>query len=387
VRIAVVFDCLYPWTTGGAERIFRSYAEEWAAEGHEVTYLTRLQWPVDEPPQVPGVRVEAIAGRFELYDEQGVRRVGPALRFALALMRALATRRGSFDAVYVSALPSLNVPAAWLGLAGSRTQLITEWVEVWRLGQWVQYSGGPVGLLAWLAQALGILLSRRSVVNSQLMAGRLRSLRYRGRLFVSPGLLPDDDLDRAPRFDPPEVPRLVFAGRHIPDKRIELIPEVVARLRADGVPVTAAVVGDGPARAGAVERARELGVADVCTFPGFVDQAELDELMAGSSCLLNPSVREGYGLVVVEAAAAATPSVVVIAPDNAAAELVTDGVNGYVADGPEVGAVVRAVTAVLHGGAELRRSTRRWFDESARHGTVRNTARQLLPALVGDRAG
>ena len=387
MRIAVVFDCLYPWTMGGAERLFRGYAEEWAAQGHEVTYLTRRQWPVDEPPEVPGIRVEPITGEFELYDEQGARRVGPALRFAAALLWTLLRRRGSFDVVYVMALPSLNVPAAWLGLLGARARLITEWVEVWRHGQWVQYSGVLVGQLAWLAQALGVHLSRRSVVHSQLMAGRMRSLRYRGRLFVSPGLLPHDELERTPRFDPPETPRLVFAGRHIPDKRIELIPEVVARLRADGVPVTAVVAGDGPARAGAVERARELGVAEVCTFPGFVDQAELDELMATSSCLLNPSVREGYGLVVVEAAAAATPSVVVTAPDNAAAELVTDGVNGYVAEGPEVGALACAVTAVLQGGAELRRSTRRWFDESARHGTVRNTARQLLPALVGDRAG
>ena len=44
-----------------------------------------------------------------------------------------------------------------------------------------------------------------------------------------------------------------------------------------------------------------------------------------------PSRREGYGLVVVEACAAGTPSVVVADPDNAATELIEEGVNGFVA--------------------------------------------------------
>ena len=48
-------------------------------------------------------------------------------------------------------------------------------------------------------------------------------------------------------------------------------------------------------------------------------------------CLVLPSRREGYGLVVVEAAALGTPSVVVRGPDNAATELVEDGKNGFVA--------------------------------------------------------
>ena len=48
-------------------------------------------------------------------------------------------------------------------------------------------------------------------------------------------------------------------------------------------------------------------------------------------CLVLPSRREGYGLVVIEAAAHGTPSVVVADPDNAAVELVTEGVNGFIA--------------------------------------------------------
>ncbi len=50
--------------------------------------------------------------------------------------------------------------------------------------------------------------------------------------------------------------------------------------------------------------------------------------MRRALCLLLPSRREGYGLVVVEAAARGTPSVVVAGEDNAAIELIEEGVNG-----------------------------------------------------------
>src|SRR5215207_9062097 len=62
MRICIVYDCLFPWTYGGAERWYRNLAERLASEGHEVTYLTRLQWEPDDPPRLPGVRVIAVSG-------------------------------------------------------------------------------------------------------------------------------------------------------------------------------------------------------------------------------------------------------------------------------------------------------------------------------------
>ena len=78
-----------------------------------------------------------------------------------------------------------------------------------------------------------------------------------------------------------------------------------------------------------------------------------------------PSRREGYGLVVVEAASHGTPSVVVADPDNAAVELIEEGVNGYVAAsaGPED--LAAAMIRVHDDGEALRRSTAQWFATNA----------------------
>jgi glycosyltransferase involved in cell wall biosynthesis len=77
-----------------------------------------------------------------------------------------------------------------------------------------------------------------------------------------------------------------------------------------------------------------------------------------------PSTREGYGMIVVESAAAGVPSVVTRAPDNAAVELVEDGVNGFVAESPAD--LPEAIEKVRAAGPALRESTSRWFADNAR---------------------
>src|SRR4029079_861656 len=86
VRICLVYDCLYPYTVGGAERFYRNLAERLAAEGHEGTYLTLRQWDRGESGSVPGVRVVTAGPRMDLY-ANGRRRILPPLRFGLGTLR------------------------------------------------------------------------------------------------------------------------------------------------------------------------------------------------------------------------------------------------------------------------------------------------------------
>ena len=66
--------------------------------------------------------------------------------------------------------------------------------------------------------------------------------------------------------------------------------------------------------------------------------------------MLLPSRREGYGMVVVEAAARGTPSIVVAGEDNAATELIEEGVNGFVAPSADAECDRRGDRARARGG-------------------------------------
>jgi glycosyltransferase involved in cell wall biosynthesis len=77
-----------------------------------------------------------------------------------------------------------------------------------------------------------------------------------------------------------------------------------------------------------------------------------------------PSIREGYGLVVIEALSQGTPSVVVAGPDNAAAEFIEDGRNGFIAASAEPQALGDAIVRAVEGGDALRKSSFDWYDEN-----------------------
>ena len=71
-------------------------------------------------------------------------------------------------------------------------------------------------------------------------------------------------------------------------------------------------------------------------------------------------------MIVVEAAAAGVPSIVVDGPDNAAVELIEEGVNGIVSQSASPEDLAAAIVRVYEAGASLRASTRDWFERNAR---------------------
>lgn len=382
MRIAVAYDCLFPWSTGGGERQYRGFAEQFVAEGHQVTYLTRRQWADGDEPDLPGVQVVPISGPSELYDDQGRRRLPPAVRYAADLLRHLLRRRGRYDAVLVSALPVLNVLAVRAALAGRRTPVVADWLEVWRPDQWREYSGPVVGRVAAVLQRVGIRLSPAASCHSRAVADRLTAFGLRSRPVLSPGLI-QHAVPVVASIEPPDPPVLVFVGRHIPDKRVETIPAALAHARQAVPDLRARILGEGRQRPAVRAEVERLGLQDVVELPGFVSQSALDDAVRSASCLVNPSAREGYGLVVVEACAAGTPVVLVAAEDNAAVELVDEGVNGFVAVSTSPHDLGDAVVAAVQGGAALRRSTLDWYERAARERTMAATARGLLAVLTG----
>ena len=62
-----------------------------------------------------------------------------------------------------------------------------------------------------------------------------------------------------------------------------------------------------------LEEIERAGAQAYISAPGFVAGEQVDAALASALCMLLPSRREGYGMVVVESAARGTPSIVVAA--------------------------------------------------------------------------
>jgi glycosyltransferase involved in cell wall biosynthesis len=376
MRICIVYDCLYPWTVGGGEHWYRNLAAEFARDGHSVTYLTRLQWDPADPPRIDGVEVIAVSRCDPLYGDNGNRRIGPPLRFGWGVLRHLLRHRGTYDVVHSAAFPFFSLIAARIATAGTRTRLGVDWFEVWTRSYWQAYLGLVAGTVGYLVQRACVFISPGAFVFSRLHAQRLKQEGLRREPVTLAGLYTGPtDPQPAPAQREPMV---VFAGRHIAEKRVPSIPAVIAAAREQVPGLRAKVFGDGPQRPDLLREIEHLGVGDIVEAPGFVDGEVVDEALRSATCLLLPSSREGYGLVVIEAASHGTPSVVVEGEDTAAVELIAPGVNGHIAASPEPADVAAAIAAVHEQGEELRRRTSAWFAQAAPTLTAAASARTVL---------
>lgn len=380
MRVCLVYDCLFPHTIGGAERWYRNLAERLAADGHEVTYVTLRQWGVGERPDLDGrVRVVAAGPRMALYTGGGRRRILPPLVFGLGVLLHLAREGRRYDVVHTGAFPyfPLLAAAALRPLQGYR--LVVDWFEVWSRGYWREYLGPLGGRAGAFVQSLCARAPQHAFCFSELHARRLREEGLRGTVTLLRGLYAGPTEPPAPQ---PAQDVVVFAGRMIREKRAPAgVAGVVAAARA--VPTLRGMFfGDGPERGEVLAEIERDGASGRIEAPGFVPAEEVDEALASALCLLLPSRREGYGLVVVEAAARGTPSVVVAAEDNAATELIEEGVNGVVAESADPDAIAAAIVKVRDGGYEMRQRTSDWFTANAHSLSLESSLEAVLESYA-----
>jgi glycosyltransferase involved in cell wall biosynthesis len=375
MRIALVYDCLYPATVGGAERWLRALADA-LAEEHEVTYVTRRQWRRGEDP-LPGVRSVAVAPGGSLHREDGRRRLLPPALYGVGVFLHFLRHRRRYDAVHCLSYPFAPLVAVRTALAGRGVRVRCEWLEYLSSSYWRSY-GTVLGRLGAFLQRLCLRLTPEAVVFSSHTERRLREAGFRGSIELLGGLafLPEP----APAGDGEVASAhralVLFAARHVRDKRPAIVPDAIAAARRRRPDIEAIVAGEGPERGRVLRRIRELGLEAAIQAPGFVSAAELEELYRRAACVLSPSSRDGYGMVVAEAAVRGVPVVVCPGPDNAAAERVVDGVNGRIAGGCEPDEVGAAIADVIEGGAELRASAAHWYREHAEELSVDATLRR-----------
>jgi glycosyltransferase involved in cell wall biosynthesis len=372
MRVCLVYDCLYPYTVGGAERWYRNLALRLRDAGHDVTYLTLRQWD-GRLDDLEGIEVRVVGPRMALYTGDR-RRILPPLVFGAGVLWHLLRRGRRYDVVHTASFPYFSLLAAAATRRAAGFRIVADWHEVWSGEYWREYLGFVGGAVGHGVQRLCARVRQEAFCFSRLHAARLREEGLRGAVTVLEGEY-EGSLERP---TPNEADALVvFAGRHIAEKRPAAVPPAVAKA-AESLPELRGVVfGDGP------ERPRVLAqLPAMVDAPGFVDHAEVADALRRALCLVLPSRREGYGLIVVEASAAGTPAIVVREPDNAAVELVEDGVNGVIAASASPEDLAAAILRVHAGGLAMRASTCEWFERNARRLSLESSLETVLASYT-----
>jgi glycosyltransferase involved in cell wall biosynthesis len=342
LRIAFVYDALYPEVKGGGERRFHEIGKR-LSDRHEVHHVSWRWWPGSRNITRDGVQLHSVGAPPALYGNDGKRNVGEAVAFAARLLPVLLRRR--FDVIDCSATPYIPVYSCWLASRMTRTPLVVTWHEFWG-DYWLSYlSHRPrIARMARWVEAQSRRFGEILVPVSPFTARRLgvdpESRRIR---IVGNGVALDEIAAVEASQEPFDV---VFLGRLIEDKRVDLLIEAIALLRERFPRILCLVIGDGPERASLEAHASTLGLGDRVRFAGQLDSGSTFGHMKGAKIVVLPSVREGFGMTVVEAQACGSVPVVARSAMSAAPDLVRDGVDGLLCD-PTRESMAEAIAALL----------------------------------------
>ena len=318
MRIAFLYDCVYPYTIGGVERRVHEIGRRLAARGHEVHHYGMKFWDGPATLDAGGIRIHGVSPATPLY-AGGRRAILPAARYAGSLLRPLLA--GGFDLIDAQQFPYLHCLPAGLASAVRDMPLVITWHEVWG-PYWREYLGGVTGRIGEVAEWAVSRLPASPVAVSRTTRDQLAGLGVNREIEIIPNGI--DPLFIAAAPPAPGRSDLLYAGRLIAEKRVDLLIDAVPGLIATYPSLRVLIIGDGPERAALLRQATRLGVLDHVTFAGFVpDMAAVIGFMKSAGVFVSPSVREGFGMAALEAMACGTPVVTVDHPRNAVRELIT----------------------------------------------------------------
>lgn len=340
LRLAFVYDAVYPWEKGGAQKRVRELATR-LAEDHEVHLFGMKYWDGPDRMKRDGVVYHGVCEPYELYTD-GRRSITQAVKFATALTGPLL--REDLDVVDCQQFPYFPVFTSKLHELTRRSELVVTWYEVWD-DYWFDYLGWK-GVGGKAVERLALEAAETVVPISEYIAADLAELGRTENVHVVENGVDYDALQAIPAAD--REWDVVYIGRLSEHKRVEHLLEATKmaseRLGRD---LDVCIMGDGPEREDLERRAEDLGVTDQVAFLGFVEADEDVIANIGSSnVFVLPSIREGFPNTILEANACGVPSIVVDHPENGSTAVVADGETGFVVD-PTPEAIAERVVDVL----------------------------------------
>lgn len=297
---------------GGAEVFLHRTTSYLAEQGHEVT-VRSARFPGSLQREfIDGRRMVREGGRFTVYPRGLLASVGAGRRYDVILD----VQNG---VPFWSPLVT-RVPVVSLVHHVHREQ----WSQVFdprraKFGWWLESAAAP----AVYRRSRYIAVSevtRRELVELGVKANQIDVI-YSG---VDPAPLPTP-------VPPGQPPSLVVLGRLVPHKRVELALDAVAELSAEFPTLGLDVLGQGYWAGELMAYADKLGIRGRVRFAGFVSEQEKTDVLSRADIALLPSLKEGWGLAIMEAGALGTPTIA-FRRSGGVAESIVDGQTGILVE-------------------------------------------------------
>lgn len=327
-RWAFISDAIMPYNKGGKERRLYEITKRLVSDSREIHIYTMKWW--DAPPKVikhEGVYFHAISKLYPLYSHDR-RSIKQAILFSLSLFKLMFAK---FDVLDVDHIPFFPLISARIVTWLRRKKLYATWHEVWGRAYWFEYLGGLAGYFGYIVEQLSLMLPDIIISDSKHTTERLKSAGFKKEIKTIPLGVDLNSISSAQMgLDKSDV---IYVGRLLNHKNVDLLVKAIFIVKKFHQKVLCKIVGEGPERPKIENLIKRLGLTrNIKIIDPLNSHVDLYSLMKASKMLVLPSVREGFGLVILEANAAGIPVITTSHEDNAAKDLVREGVNGFLAE-------------------------------------------------------
>jgi len=339
LKIAFVYDAIYPWVKGGAEKRIYEVGKRLAERGDEVHLFGVKWWEGENIIEYEGMTLHGVCAARELY-VNGRRSIPEALIFSVKLFKPLLKEK--FDVIDVSVFPYFSCFTVKAVSVLRKTPAFFTWHEIWG-DYWYEYMG-KMGIFGKIIERIIAKIAGNNIAVSDWTKKQLISIGTGPeKIQVVPNGI---NLKKITDIKPANKNcDIIFAGRLIKEKNVDVLLNAVTRLKTNLPEIKCCIIGDGPERDRLLKLSQELEIADNVEFAGFLKYDALIARIKSSRVFVLPSSREGFGIIVIEAFACGVPVITVSEKRNAAQDLIDEGVNGFVVelDSDQIDSVLKKI--------------------------------------------
>jgi glycosyltransferase involved in cell wall biosynthesis len=336
VKIAFVSDAIYPYNKGGKEKRLYELSTRLAKLGHDVHIYTMHWWDTPEKTRTEdGVQLHAICKLYDMYNGER-RSIKEGLLFGFACLKLIRVKADVFD---IDHMPFFPIYSAWLVVRLRGRKLFGTWHEVLTRQDWIDYMG-KAGIIAWMVEYVSIRLPNHITAVSTRTYGLLETMHARKKIsLVTPGI----DTTLIKRIKPANIIcDVLYIGRFVKDKNVDKLIRAVSLIAKENPQIRCVVIGHGVEKTRLEKLIKQLGVTkQVIMLEPLQNSEDILSYMKATKVFCLPSVREGFGIVALEALGCGTPVITIDTPANAAKDLINSD-NGSLVP-PEPSAIANAI--------------------------------------------
>ena len=353
MKIAIICEAVFPENKGGLERWMVWLASSLSHKGHLVFYLNASG--VNEVRD--GVVYKSITNKSWSYTKKNTRSILQAINFSRKLFIQL--RKTDYEVIYSAQAPVISL--LFIKMANfkiKKSLLIIEWLEIWSYSYWLEYVGRIFGLIGYLIQSLALKVGDVKVCFTDRVYLRLKNIKKRNLVYKLPGICMENSPNFPASFRQKED--IIFLSRFVREKNPLLAINAVVEYKKLGWNGVFFLIGSGPMESKIMEHVNQKGASDFVKVLVNIPDSEVTEMMKSSFVLLHTSMREGFGLSMVEAACQGVPTILIDYPENASIDLAI--VNELVSQTPTVSELVGKLQQAYSTQRINHEKLKRWIE-------------------------